>query len=98
MNPQDIRLHDVDTSKGNWGIYVQSVVQSQDGASLFLTLILEQSIDDERVKTRHLKISVLTAELESAVGRIEILSQIRNWIEMTEGDSYLDATSKPNRP
>jgi hypothetical protein len=24
MNPQDVRLQDVDTSKGDWGIFVQS--------------------------------------------------------------------------
>jgi hypothetical protein len=96
MNPQDVRLDHVNTSKGDWGIFLQSVVEAQNGTNLFVTFILEQNIDDEHIRSRTLKILVPTAELESPSGRTGILNQIRNWIEMTEGDGFLDGVSKSN--
>jgi hypothetical protein len=95
MKPQDINLHHVDTSKGEWGIFVQSVVEAQNGQNLYMTLILEQNIGDEHIRNRKLAMSVSASELLSPLGRAGIVNQIRTWIEMTEGDGSLDGISPP---
>jgi hypothetical protein len=93
MKPQDLNLHHVDTSKGEWGIFVQSVVEAQNGQNLFVTLILEQNIDDEHIRGRKLEMLVPASELLSPLGRTGILDQIRTWIEMTDGDGFIDGIS-----
>jgi len=91
MKPQDVNLHTVDTSKGSWGIFVQSVVEAVNGEHLFITMILERNIDYERIQSRILKMSVLASELTSPSGRIDVLNSIRNWIETAEGDGATNA-------
>jgi len=44
LKPQDVRLHEVDTSKGQVGIYVQSVVEAENKKNLFVTIILSENI------------------------------------------------------
>lgn len=92
MEPKDIPLHEVDTAKGHWGIFVQSVVKAQND-NIFLIMILEQRVDDERFRMRRLEMLILAAELISPAGRAAILRRIREWIEATEGDGYLDLVS-----
>jgi hypothetical protein len=94
MQPQDVRLHSVDSSKGEWGIYVQSVVEAENKKNLFLTIILERNIDDEHIESRKLAMSVSASELASPSGRNEVLNLIRNWIETTEGDGSIDGVSQ----
>ena len=94
MKPEDIELHDVDTSKGSWGIFVQSVVRAQDNDNLFLTIVLERNIDDERVEARRLTLRLFSPELASDTGRKGILREIRSWIDATDGDGSLDLVSK----
>jgi hypothetical protein len=89
LKPQDVRLHQVDTSKGEWGVFVQSVVESRNGERLFLIIVLEQNIDDEHVRSRKLEMSVAASDLANPLGRTGLLNQIRNWIETTEGDGSL---------
>jgi hypothetical protein len=89
INPQDLRLHDVDTSKGHWGIFVQSVVEAQNGENLFATIILEQNIDDEHIRSRKLEVLVAASAVANPSGRNGVLNQIRQWIETTEGDGSL---------
>jgi hypothetical protein len=96
MKPEEIRLHDVDTSKGSWGVFVQSVVKAQGNDNLFLTIVLEQNMDDEHVRMRGLKLLVFSPELASDAGRAGILDEIRNWIDTTDGDGFLDLVSKSN--
>ena len=90
MNPQDVNLHTITTSKGSWGIFVQSVVEAVNRNQLFVTMILERNIDDEHIESRGLKMSVLGSELTTPAGRIGILSSIRNWIETSEGDGAIN--------
>ena len=87
--PQAVPLHEVDTSKGRWGIFVQSIVEAVNGENLFVTIIFEQNIDDEHIKSRRLKMSVSALELASPSGRNGVLNQIREWIDTTEGDGFL---------
>jgi hypothetical protein len=84
-----VRLHRVDSSKGHWGIFVQSVVEASNAENLFVTVILERNIDDEHIESRKLTISVSASQLTSPLGREEVLAQIRNWIETTEGNGSL---------
>ena len=93
MNPQDVRLHDVDTSKGHWGIFVQSLVEAQNRETIFVTMIVEQNVDEEHIQSRKLTLAASTSQLASPQGRSEILDKIRDWIETTEGDGSLDAIS-----
>jgi len=93
LKPQDVRLHEVDTSKGQWGIYVQSVVEAENKKNLFVTIILERNIDDEHIMSRRLVMSVSASELASPSGRNEVLNLIPNWIETTEGDGSIDGVS-----
>jgi hypothetical protein len=52
-------------------------------------MFLEQGIDDEHVTSRKLEMLVSASELESPLGRNEVLTRIRNWIETNEGDGSL---------
>jgi len=94
MKPEDIKLHDVVTTKGSWGIFVQSAVKAQDNDNLFLTIVLERNIDDERVEARRLTLLLFSRELKSDTGRKGILREIRSWIDTTDGDGSLDLVSK----
>lgn len=76
----------VDTSKGAWGVYVQSIAHSQDGKHVFMTLILERNVDDEHIETRKLTLQVESEGLENVSGVDTVLNGIRRWIETTEGD------------
>ena len=87
-----MRLEQVDTSKGEWGVFVQSVVELWDGEELFLLIVLEQNIDDEHVRSRKLEMSVAASNLANPSGRRSVLKQICNWIETTEGDGSLVGT------
>lgn len=89
LKPQDVRIHSVETSKGQWGIYVQSVVETENKKNLFVTIILERDIDDEHIISRRLVLSVSASGLASPSGRDEILNLIRNWVETTEGDGSI---------
>jgi len=84
-----VRLHRVDSSKGHWGIFVQSVVEARNAENLFVTMILERNINDEHIESRKLTISVSESQLTSPSGQNEVLAQIRNWVETTEGDGSL---------
>ena len=72
---------------------MQSTVEAQNHDNLFLKIILEQGIDDERFRMRRLEVLIFAPELATSEGRTRILSRIRQWIEATEGDGYLDLVS-----
>jgi hypothetical protein len=94
MKPEDVRLHNIDTSKGSWGIYVQTVVEAQNNDNLFLKVILERNISDERIEMRRLELLVFSAELVDPQQRARLIAKIQNWIEATEGDGFLDLVSQ----
>jgi hypothetical protein len=89
MKLPNIIFHDVETAKGHWGIFVQSVVEAQNSPNIFLKMLLEQEVDEEHFRSRRLELLVPALELESLPGRNRVLDQIRNWIETTEGNGFL---------
>lgn len=93
LKPQDVHIHSVETSKGQWGIYVQSVVETENKKNLFVTIILERDIDDEHIISRRLVLAISVSGLASPSGRDEILNLIRNWVETTEGDGSIAGVS-----
>ena len=92
LKPQDIRLHSVETSKGEWDIYVQTVVETENKKNFFVTMILERNIDDEHIMSRRLVMSVSASELASPSGQNEVRNLIRNWVDTTDGDGSLDGS------
>jgi hypothetical protein len=93
LQANDVPFKIVDTARGRWGVFVQSVVRTRDKDKLFLTMILEQEIDDEHFRMRKLEMFVFESELITSQGQARILSHIREWIEKTEGDGQLDLVS-----
>jgi hypothetical protein len=73
---------------------VQSVVESRKGENLFMTIILEQNVGEEHIRTRKLQMLAGASHLATCMGRDRVIKQIRQWIETTEGDGALPAGSK----
>lgn len=92
--PVDLTV--VDTSKGSWGIFVQTVVETQAGHNLLVRIILEQSIDDERFRMRRLEIAVSADDARDPDRVPHIANRIRDWIQSTEGDGFIDMIDTPN--
>jgi hypothetical protein len=87
----------IDSSAGEWLIAVQSAMESQTGATILLKLLLECSIDEERFHTREVGMTVYASEVYDSELLEEMRSQIRHWIETTEGDGFLDLTHRAKR-
>jgi hypothetical protein len=92
IQPEELPLHlsRIQTSQGDWLIAVHSIAEGGSGGTLLLKLILEQSIDDEHFRTRELGMQVLAIKLYDPDLFAEVVSQIRHWIETTEGDGFLE--------
>ena len=92
VQPEELPLHlsRIETSQGVWLIAVYSVAEAQAANTLLLKLILEQSIDDEHFRTRELGMQVLARKLHDPDLFADVVSQIRHWIETTEGDGFLE--------
>jgi hypothetical protein len=69
---------------------LQPVAEARTDGTLLLKLILEQSKDEEHFRTRELGIQVLTPKLYDPDRFADVVSQIRHWIETTEGDGFLE--------
>jgi hypothetical protein len=92
IQPEEVPLHlsRIETSQGTWLIAVYSVAEAQTGNSLLLKLILELSIDSEHFRSRELGIQVPARKLYDSGLFTDVVSQIRRWIETTEGDGFLE--------
>ncbi|HEY6369404.1 MAG TPA: hypothetical protein VIX37_02405 [Candidatus Sulfotelmatobacter sp.] len=80
-----IELTDVDGSKGTWLIAVESVVETRDDSNLLVKIVLEQSIDEEHVRSRELGILLPLHEAVDPDRCPNLVSPIREWIDWTEG-------------
>jgi hypothetical protein len=92
IEPEELPLHlsRIETSQGRWLVAVYSVAEAQAGGTLLLKLILEQSIDEEHFRARELGIQLLASKLYDPDLFADVVSQIRHWIETTEGDGFLE--------
>jgi hypothetical protein len=90
-----IDLTRVDTSKGSWLIAVESMVEAQADGNLLLKIVLEQSIDEEHFRTRELGMLLPLREATDRDHCPMVVSQIREWIDSTEGDGFVDLTQRP---
>lgn len=80
----------VETSKGCWGLFIETVIDTQAGRNLLVRVILEQMIDNERFRMRNLEIIVNTRDAYDPDSAPQIANRIRQWIESTEGDGFID--------
>ena len=92
LNSQHLGLNEVDASKGYSGVFVQSVVESRKGENLVMTIILEQNVDEENIRTRKVQMLAGVSQLATCTGRDRVIKQIRQLIETTEGDGALTVT------
>lgn len=84
----------IETSQGGWLIAVYSVAEARAGGTLLLKLTLEQCVDDQRFSTRELGMQVLASKLYDPDLFAGVVSQIRHWIETTEGDGFLELSER----
>jgi hypothetical protein len=98
IRPEQLPLHSarIETANGEWGVFVQSVTETQAGCTLYLRLTLETNVDGygEQIRTRDLEMSVLAIELHDSDLFKNVLSQIRRWTETTDGNGFLDLTHR----
>jgi hypothetical protein len=92
IQPEELPLHlsRIETSQGTWLIAVSSVAEAQAGNTLLLKLILEHSIDSEHFRSRELGMQMFARKLHDPGWFTDVVSQIRRWIETTEGDGFLE--------
>lgn len=82
----------IETAKGHWGIFVEHLAETHAGRNLLVRIILDQSIDEEHFRTRTLEIILRSQEARDPNRAAEIAVRIREWIENTEGDGFIDST------
>jgi len=94
--PEELPLHfaKMDTGSGVWLIAVANVMETQSGQNLLLKLILEQGVDDETFGSRELSVMAPAAVIRDAETSAQVIDRIRDWIEKTEGDGFLDLVRK----
>lgn len=87
-----IDLAVIDSADGGWLVAIQTIAETEGAANSLLGIILEQSVNDERVRVRKLSVIVETREAHDPDRGPNLLSRIRAWIEATQGDGFLDLT------
>ena len=86
-----LHLCPVETAQGFWVIFVKSVSESESGDTLFLKLVLEQTLGEgERFRARQLAMVVPPSKLHDPKLFEDIQIKIHEWLETTEGDGFLD--------
>lgn len=91
QNPLELNV--VGTRKGAWLIRVGAVIAADDSDKVSLQLILRRVGEDESSATRRLYAVVPASDLEIPPQRVLIAEKIREWIEGTEGNGFLDLSS-----
>ena len=90
--PAELPFHlaKMDTGNGVWLIAVAGVMETQSGQNLLLKLTLEQSVDEETLRSRELSLMAPAAVILDTETSGQVIDRIRDWIEKTEGDGFLD--------
>jgi hypothetical protein len=85
-----IDLAQIESAKGSWLVAVETVAETIADRNLLLTLILEQRIDDEHFRMRELSSKVRASDARDPGRSAYLLDRIRDWIESTDGDGFVD--------
>jgi hypothetical protein len=90
--PQELCLHQarLTASSGEWLVAVDSVMQTEDKANLLVNVILEQPLDEEHFTSRKLGLVVPASVILDPETCAEVIEQIQQWVDATEGDGFLD--------
>ncbi len=90
--PEKLPFHlaKVDAANGQWLIFVENPTGTQSGENLLLNLTLEQSADEETSQSRELSVVAPAPLIFEAETSAQIIDRIREWLETTEGDGFLD--------
>jgi hypothetical protein len=85
-----IDLERIETHKGRWLVAVETVTATKTGENLLLKIILERFVDDEHFQMRHLGMLIKAHDARDPESVENIANRIRGWIELTEGDGFMD--------
>lgn len=90
--PEELWLHQarLTAANGEWLVAVHNVTKTQGEDKLLLTLVLEQPVDEENVTSRKLGLIVSAAVIFDPETSPQIIDRMRDWIETTDGDGFLD--------
>jgi hypothetical protein len=90
--PEELPLHlaKMDTGNDVWLIAVANVTETQSRQNLLLKLTLEQTLDGETFRSRELSLMAPAALLFEAEASAQVIDRIRDWVEESEGDGFLD--------
>lgn len=73
---------------------VHNVTKTQGDDNLLLNLVLEQPVDEENVTARQLGLIVSAAVIFDSETSPQIIDRMRDWIETTDGDGFLDLVQR----
>jgi hypothetical protein len=85
-----IDLIRIESRKGTWLIAVEAAADTLADGSLLVKLVLEQTINNEEFLMRQLGLKVKAFEARNPDCVPDIARRIRDWIESTDGDGFLD--------
>jgi hypothetical protein len=90
--PAQVPIHNtkIDADDHAWLIAVVNIVEAQDGDNLLLKLVLETNINEEIPASRELSLMAPSALIFEPETCKEVVDRIRNWVETTDGDGFLD--------
>ncbi len=90
--PEELALHRArfTASTGEWLVVVDNVKQTQGNDNLLLNLILEQGVEEELLPSRKLGLVFPAAVALDPETSAQVIDQIREWVETTDGDGFLD--------
>ncbi|HWZ83360.1 MAG TPA: hypothetical protein VNW47_12075 [Terriglobales bacterium] len=96
--PQELCLHQarLTAAGGEWMVAVDSVMQTEDKANLLVNVILEQPLDEEHFTSRKLGLAVPASVILDPETCAEVIEQIQQWVDATEGDGFLDLVHHHN--
>ncbi len=90
--PEKLPFHlaKVDAANGQWIVFIENPTGTQSGEYLLLNLTLEQSVDEETFQSRELSLVAPAPLIFEAETSAYVIGRIREWLETTEGDGFLD--------
>src|ERR1700716_2873815 len=90
--PEELAFHRArfTASSGEWLLVGGKVKQTQGNDNLLLNLILEQGVEEELLPSRKLGLVFPAAVALDPETSAQVIDQIREWVETTDGDGFLD--------